>query len=436
MKTHHNTYQRTNTYGKPMNILINKILSIGIIEHGTFTLKSGLQSNTYIDLRKLYSYPMIMTDISHELSKLIDITDDYYIVGIPTGGVPYACHISTIINKPMLYVREEPKSHGKKQIIEGDIKFGKNIILIEDVISTGSSIVKFIDILESEGFHIVQILCIMNRNLGGVEKLTNDGYNIKSLFNVDQLTNHKTIPNSLTNCKDTVNPIVHKLINIMEDKKTNITLSIDTTANPNEILNIVDRIGMYVCAIKLHCDCIDFTTMYPNNFFDKLNELKHKYSFLVIEDRKYADIPYISLKQFEAIRRKVDIITMHGIIGEELVRAFDDYDKYNEIGVLLVHMLSSKDNLIDRTYSNNVKELATKYQNIIGFVSQEKVLDNYLTFTPGINIDINKKSDNIGQCYKEPSNENSDVFIVGRGILESDDIIKTTIQYRNACWKN
>jgi len=199
----------------------------------------------------------------------------------------------------------------------------------------------------------------------------------------------------------------------------------------SSVLRILSTIGDHICAVKLHFDIFDITGVEQVEFGFTIKNIAREKNFLVIEDRKYADIPFISVKQYKIIKPYADIVTVHGICGMELINEFDKLG----VGLLLVHKLSVNGNLIDNTYSNKVKDIGLGCKNIVGFVSQECVLPEYLTFTPGINLTV--KGDGMGQSYKTMEEKtSSDVFIVGRGIYESADILKTTKMYQEMCYKN
>lgn len=401
--------------------LITELRQKDLIKTGDFTLKSGLKSNLYFDFKSLISYPKLVSDLSFELSKLI-VDNDCCIAGVPIGGIPYAVSISYITNLPMILIRDEKKTYGTCNQIEGNT-FNKQIILIEDVITTGMSVINTIEILKVNNIHVKQIICILDRESGGVDKLLNLNYNVKSLYKLNDLINYNP---SLISIKNT-NLITNKLLDIINTKKSNLIVSLDIT-NENELLTKLDLIGDFICAVKIHYDII---TDLSTEFHNKISILKLDKNFLIIEDRKFADIPYISLKQLNYISSFADIVTVHGICGNQLLNEFKN------IGILLIHQLSIEGNLIDTIYSNKVKEFAKNHDNIVGFVSQTKVLEDYLTFTPGINLD-SIKTDNKGQIYKSIKETNSDIFIVGRAIYESDDIVKITKYYQTEAfnkWK-
>lgn len=403
-------------------LIIDKFKQNGIIQFGDFVLKSGMKSKIYFDLRKIMSYPDLMADVSLELSKLIP-ERDVVVAGVPMGAISYASNISQILNIPMIMIRESRKEHGLQKLIEGD-HFNREVILVEDVITTGTSILNTIKNVESEGLKVRKVIAILDRNSGGVQLIKEKGYPIQTLFTMDEIMNHTpTKPDFIVK-----NTITKKLIELIETKKTNLIVSLDLDS-PTKILNILGKIGDHICAVKLHFDLMDFTIFPQIDFGFLLKHMADDKKFLIIEDRKYADIPFISLKQHEPIKSYCDFVTVHGICGEDLI---NEFNKQN-VGVLLVHRMSTKDNLIDNTYSNKIKNIGLKYDNVVGFVSQGKVAPGYLTFTPGINLAI--ITDQMGQKYNTVDNVDTDIFIVGRGIYESENILETTILYKETCFK-
>jgi len=397
--------------------LITELRHANLIKSGNFTLKSGLQSNLYFDFKSLISYPKLVSEISFELSKLI-IDNDCCIAGVPIGGIPYAVNISYITNLPMILIRDEKKTYGTCNQIEGNT-FNKQVILIEDVITTGTSVINTIEILKANNIQVRQIICILDRESGGFDKLSKLNYDVKSLYKLNDLVNYNP---PLLPIKNT-NLITNKLLDIINTKKSNLIVSLDIT-NEDELLSKLDLIGDYICAVKIHYDII---TDLSTEFHNKISTLKLNKNFLIIEDRKFADIPFISIKQLNYISSFADIVTVHGICGDQLLKQLSN--EFRNIGILLIHQLSVEGNLIDTIYSNKVKEFAKNHDNIVGFVSQTKVLEDYLTFTPGINLN-SIKTDNKGQTYKTIEETNSDIFIVGRAIYESCDIVKTTKHYQ------
>ena len=146
--------------------LIDEFLKNGIIETGNFTLKSGKKSDIYIDLRKSISFPNIHKKICDQLAEKIKVShlDNLLICGTPYGAISYTSYISITHDIPMIFLRKEQKQYGTKKQVEGVFNKGDNVILIEDVITTGGSVIEAAQQLEKEGLNIVQIIAIVSRS--------------------------------------------------------------------------------------------------------------------------------------------------------------------------------------------------------------------------------------------------------------------------------
>lgn len=400
--------------------LIKQIKQYNIIKQGLFTLKSGEKSHLYFDFKSAMTYPKLMAEISYELSKLV--MDDATICGVPYGGLAYATIISQLKNMPMILIRKEKKEYGLCQQIEGKL-FNNQVVLIEDVITTGASILETIDILKKYDIVVKQIVCILDREAGGVIQLKKMGYNVSVLLTLSDIIKDVEPKQELV----VTNEITKKLLKIINEKKTNVIASLDV-CDPEKLFNMIELIGDHVCAIKTH---FDIMSIHIHDFSRRINELKNTHQFLVIEDKKFADIPFISLKQLDILQTFADIVTVHGLCGESLIKELNA----RGIGLLPIHMLSVDGNLIDTVYSNKVLDICKKYDGIIGFVSQEKI-DKYLTFCPG--LQLVKGSDGLGQCYNSVNDCNADLFIIGRGIYASNNVLDNVIEYKKICfskWK-
>lgn len=229
----------------------------------------------------------------------------------------------------------------------------------------------------------------------------------------------------------TEHPIAKKLLEIAIEKKSNLIVSADvmTTA---ELLDLADKIGPYIVALKTHIDIIrDFDadkTILP------LIDLARKHKFLLMEDRKFADIGNTQELQFTEgvykISNWADLVTSHLIAG------YESLDCFKNVGVVGILGMSCKGTLTDSHYRSEAMEVLN-HPHIIGCVAQNQVNENLLLFTPGVNL--NSQGDNKGQQYNTPqyvfSQLHSDFMIVGRGIYKSDDVEFAALTYRNEGWK-
>ena len=143
-----------------IRIMIKELLENNCIKIGSFKLKSGDISKYYYDMKNLISNPPLLANISDELYKLMDECD--IICGVPIGGLPISTCISVKYNKPMIIVRDEAKEYGTKKCIEGNYTKTDKCIIIDDVISSGSSVQKVVDILLEE-VNLVGVVVVIDR---------------------------------------------------------------------------------------------------------------------------------------------------------------------------------------------------------------------------------------------------------------------------------
>lgn len=164
--------------------IIDFMIEKNLIIRREVTLKTGIKPIYHFDFKGTISYPRLVRAISERLNDFIT-DDDCCITGIQFGGVPYALLISQMRDMPMIFVREEDKKHALHNVIEGET-FGEEVIIVDDVITTGASIYRTIDILKLHDVKVRQIVCILDRQQGGTEKLKSDGYRLDSLMKCDQ----------------------------------------------------------------------------------------------------------------------------------------------------------------------------------------------------------------------------------------------------------
>jgi len=163
-----------------------------IIRFGDFTLASGKKSPYYVDLRLVPSYP-------HQFRKMIKYLQDEIIkdtgldkfdslVSVPTGGLVIASALAIEIVKPLIYVRSKPKDYGTSKSIEGKIWEGLRAVMIDDVATTGGSVVNGIKSLTEAKIKVEDAYVIVNRMEGAEEALKEQGVTLHSITNVIQIT--------------------------------------------------------------------------------------------------------------------------------------------------------------------------------------------------------------------------------------------------------
>ena len=167
--------------------LIVKLYEIEAIKFGNFTLKSGLQSPIYIDLRLIVSYPNILHLVGECIWEKIRNLSFDIICGVPYTALPIATAISLQHQIPMVMRRKEIKEYGTKKTIEGAYQAGQKCLIIEDVITSGMSVTETIDPLEHEQLTIQDIAVLIDREQGGKQILGKQGYHLHSVFTLSQV---------------------------------------------------------------------------------------------------------------------------------------------------------------------------------------------------------------------------------------------------------
>ena len=143
------------------------LYQIGAIQFGDFLLKSGAHSPVYINLRKIISYPALLRHIAALMWEKTATCSFDLVCGVPYTALPIATTLSLEHNIPMIMRRKEKKDYGTKQSIEGEFKPGQRCLVIEDVITSGSSILETTIELEKAGIIVQDVIVLVDREQGG-----------------------------------------------------------------------------------------------------------------------------------------------------------------------------------------------------------------------------------------------------------------------------
>lgn len=162
------------------------LLRAGCLLRGTFRLSSGGVSSFYVDVRRLYSHPREARVIASELAKAVSELGCEIVAGVETGGIPLAAMVAFILEKPLIYVRKKPKEHGTQKLIEGDDVRGL-AILIDDVATTGSSLLSAVNVLREADFQVDNALVVVDREEGASQRLASVGVKLHSLITLREL---------------------------------------------------------------------------------------------------------------------------------------------------------------------------------------------------------------------------------------------------------
>lgn len=162
---------------------------IKISAKNEFQLKSGLFSPVYFDLRIMGSDPQLLKAISQEMWAKFDKSarKPALICGVPYTGLLVAPLISVDQNIPLIVKRKEKKQYGTKKLVEGNFEKGQNCLLIEDVISSGGSVIETAADLKKEGLEITDVVVFLDRGQGGDANLMNNGITAHSVVSCNDV---------------------------------------------------------------------------------------------------------------------------------------------------------------------------------------------------------------------------------------------------------
>lgn len=322
----------------------------------------------------------------------------------------------------------------------------------------------------------------MNREQGGAANIEQNGIRFHSLFTLSQLLgilkeagkideavvesvakyiaasqvpiNNPPASKSVVNTRITLTyearvnyakcPIAKDLLTIIATKKTNLCLAADVT-KAIDVLNVAEAAGPYICVLKTHVDIIED---FNDDFVRSLTALAEKHKFLIMEDRKFADIGNTVSMQYSSGLFKISswahLVTVHSLTGPSILDGLKHplAHSSDKRGVFLLAEISSAESLIDAQYTEATSKLAENEKNVdfvAGVVCQNRdVVKNagLLQLTPGCKI--NTVTDGIGQQYDTPEyvikEKGADIVVVGRGILAAKDVQSTAKLYRDRLW--
>lgn len=238
------------------------------------------------------------------------------------------------------------------------------------------------------------------------------------------------------------NQVAKNLFKLMTDKKTNLCLAADVTTSET-ILNIAESVGPYICVLKTHVDII---TDYSENFMNSLKSIAKKHNFLIMEDRKFADIGNTVALQYSEGQFKIsswaDLVTAHSLPGQGILQGIKSVlpDSENR-GVFLLAEMSCQGNIITPQYIESTMKMATTsdVDIVAGIVCQNSSVvtcPGLIQLTPGVRIE--EEVDGLGQKYNTPEmivKENgADIGVVGRGIIKAKDVKIAAKLYRDRLW--
>ncbi|XP_017772254.1 PREDICTED: uridine 5'-monophosphate synthase [Nicrophorus vespilloides] len=453
-----------------------ELYKINAVKFGEYKTKVGLMTPVYCDLRVIVSYPKLMGVLADLIIESMPHMKDFDIVcGVPYTALPIATTISYKVDLPMVMRRKEAKDYGTKKLIEGFYKDNDTCLIIEDVVTSGSSILETVKDLTAANIQTTEAVVLLNREQGGEKLLKDNGIKMHALLTMTQLMKFLKEADCVTDetCQKVAdylkasqvdasvlnktkldrlkmpyeerishssNAIAKRLFKIMSEKKTNLCIAADLT-DAAEILNLAEAVGPHVCLFKTHIDIVEgFSEVFVKN----LKSIAEKHNFVLFEDRKFADIGKTCQLQYSkgvyGVSSWAPLVTAHSLTGSGVLEALEQAEGLAERGVFVLAECSAKGSLIDDKYVKATVAMGVEKKSLVtGFVCQSKLFveqPGFVQLTPG--VQLGSSGDGLGQQYNTPEavmlERGADVAVVGRGITKASNPAAAAVEYKKLLW--
>jgi uridine monophosphate synthetase len=170
--------------------LLDGLLNAGCVKFGQFTLKSGLQSPIYLDLRQLVSFPRLLAQAAAAYLPILKKLAFDRLAALPYAAIPIGSAISLQGNWPMIYPRKEVKAYGTKAEIEGVFIPGETVVVIDDLATTGSSKFEAVEKLTQAGLKVKDVVVLIDRQSGASEALSRAGLKLHSVLKLTEMLDY------------------------------------------------------------------------------------------------------------------------------------------------------------------------------------------------------------------------------------------------------
>jgi orotate phosphoribosyltransferase len=153
---------------------------------GSFVLRSGVSSSVYFDKFQFEADPSLLRAIAEQLAPML-AADTEVLAGLELGGIPVVTVLSQVTGLPAAFLRKAAKTYGTGKYAEGPPLAGRNVVLVEDVVSSGGAIIDALSMLHADGIRPGTALCVIDRESGGAETLRAAGVELRALFKMREI---------------------------------------------------------------------------------------------------------------------------------------------------------------------------------------------------------------------------------------------------------
>jgi len=153
---------------------------------GEFRLRSGKTSDRYFDKYRFESDPALLREVAVRMARLLPEGVER-LAGLEMGGIPLATALSLHTGLPVMFVRKKAKDYGTCNLAEGGFRAGERVAVIEDVITTAGQVVESANALRQLGLDVVKVICVIDRQQGGTERLAEAGYSLAHVYTLAEI---------------------------------------------------------------------------------------------------------------------------------------------------------------------------------------------------------------------------------------------------------
>ncbi|MBK7218667.1 MAG: orotate phosphoribosyltransferase [Candidatus Promineofilum sp.] len=171
----------------PIETLVLTLHDIGAVQFGRFRLHSGKESRIYIDLRLLVSFPAALRQATAAYAGVLATLDYDLLAATPLAGLPIGTALCLHLDKPLIYPRKTAKSYGTGKNIEGRWSIGQTVVVIDDLITSGDSVLETVASVKAAGLHVRDAVVLIDREQGGREMLLAQGYRVHPVMSLRQM---------------------------------------------------------------------------------------------------------------------------------------------------------------------------------------------------------------------------------------------------------
>ncbi|HHP7229503.1 MAG TPA: bifunctional orotidine-5'-phosphate decarboxylase/orotate phosphoribosyltransferase [Xenococcaceae cyanobacterium] len=172
----------------PHQELILQLFDIGCLLFGEYVQASGATFSYYIDLRKIISNPQLFNQVIKAYQEILKNLTFDRIAGIPYGALPTATGLALALHRPMIFPRKEVKAHGTRRLIEGNFQPGETVVVVDDILISGNSVMEGAAKLESAGLNVEDIVVLIDHEKGVKARLAENGYRAHSVLPISKIT--------------------------------------------------------------------------------------------------------------------------------------------------------------------------------------------------------------------------------------------------------